>query len=446
MIYIKNNTETQTIFIPRNELQKEAFVTSTKTYEDGYREGLEDGKEYQKDQLLNLYVTENGQYEREDGWGVVTVDVPIVECPDCSASYEEGYEIGKNEGYEDGFQDGYDQGQSDCPECDDCSGAYEEGYEIGKNKGYENGFEDGYEQGKSDCPECDECPELTSINITKNGSYEGAFKLVNVDVPNEGGSCKLTETSINLNKESATIIASNEGFDGYSKVTVTAWAYGDVRYAEGYEQGQADCPELTSINITENGIYEGAYNVVNVNIDTKASYNQGFADATSFDKIAMEIESDVVSKLEFLTDRSFVTTSGDNSPKSLMFDMPINYIWSYRDVTDGIAQLKQNAFRDYGSIRKVKLNTIMTLGERAFKDALELREIEMSALIGRIGTEAFDGCSKLAKIICRATGGVVLGSAPFNGLPENGVLYLKEGVDEAPWLEKLPSGWVVERI
>lgn len=83
MIYLKNNNEQQTIFIPRNELQKEAYVTSTKTYEDGYREGLEDGKEYQKDQLLNLYVTENGQYEREDGWGVVTVDVPIEECPDC---------------------------------------------------------------------------------------------------------------------------------------------------------------------------------------------------------------------------------------------------------------------------------------------------------------------------------------------------------------------------
>lgn len=419
MIYIKNTTETQTIFIPRNELQKEAYVTSTKTYEDGYREGLEDGKEYQKDQLLNLYVTENGQYEREDGWGVVTVDVPIGDCPDCSASYEEGYEIGKNEGYEDGFQDGYDQGQSDCPECDDC-------------------------------------PELTSINITKNGSYEGAFKLVNVDVPNEGGSCNLTETSINLKKESAILDASKDGVDGYSKVTITAWAFGDVRYGEGYDkgysdgynQGQADedCPELTEITITENGRYEGAYNVVNVNIDTQASYNQGFADATSFDKIAMEIETDVVSKLEFLTDRSFVTTSGNNSPKSLMFDMPINYIWSYRDVTDGIAQLRQNAFRDYSSIRKVKTNTIMTLGERAFKDAFNLQEIDMSTLIGYIATEAFDGCSKLAKIICRATGGVVLGSEPFNGLPENGVLYLQEGVDETPWLAVLPNGWTVERL
>ena len=108
MIYIKNTTETQTIFIPRNELQKEAYITSTKTYEDGYREGLEDGKEQQKDQLLNLYVTENGQYEREDGWGVVTVDMSI---PDCSGAYDEGY----NQGYEDG------QNSVECPEGGTCN-------------------------------------------------------------------------------------------------------------------------------------------------------------------------------------------------------------------------------------------------------------------------------------------------------------------------------------
>ena len=100
MIYIKNNTEIQTIFIPRNELQKEAYIASTKTYEDGYRDGLEDGKGQQKDKLLNLYVTENGQYEREDGWGVVTVDTP-----DCSDAYNKGYE------------DGYNQGQAECPDC-----------------------------------------------------------------------------------------------------------------------------------------------------------------------------------------------------------------------------------------------------------------------------------------------------------------------------------------
>lgn len=134
MIYIKNTTEIQTIFIPRNELQKEAYITSTKTYEDGYREGLEDGKEYQKDQLLNLYVTENGQYEREDGWGVVTVDMSI---PDCSGAYDEGY----NQGYEDG------QNSVECPEAGSCNLGEGEIYLTANDAGFYELYaaEDGYD-------------------------------------------------------------------------------------------------------------------------------------------------------------------------------------------------------------------------------------------------------------------------------------------------------------
>ena len=83
MIYLKNNTETQAIYIPRQTVLGGGYIATTKTYEDGYNDGLEDGKEQQKDKLLNLYVTANGQYEREDGWDVVTVDIPIEGCPDC---------------------------------------------------------------------------------------------------------------------------------------------------------------------------------------------------------------------------------------------------------------------------------------------------------------------------------------------------------------------------
>ena len=116
MIYIKNNTEIQTIFIPRSELQKEAYIASTKTYEDGYKEGFGMGKQYQKDQLLNLYATENGEYVREDGWGIVTVDIPIVECPDCpeggSCNLGEGeiYLTASDAGFYELFaaDDGYD--------------------------------------------------------------------------------------------------------------------------------------------------------------------------------------------------------------------------------------------------------------------------------------------------------------------------------------------------
>lgn len=338
MIYIKNTTETQTIFIPRNELQKEAYVTSSKTYEDGYREGLEDGKEYQKDQLLNLYVTENGQYEREDGWGVVTVDVPI-----------------------------------------------------------------------GDCPECDDCPELTSINITKNGSYEGAFKLVNVDVPNEGGSCNLTETSIILNKESATIIASDEGFDGYSKVTVTAWAYGDVRYAEGYEQGYNDASNAGS---------DVSYKSIAVEIENNAT------------PIILNDYSLRNDDLEAVWEMS--TTEG----KAIFNTLENN----------GVNQLAQNFLRNYTEMTGVKTYTLKSIGENAFKDWNNLTYIEMSKTLGRVGANAFLNCTNLKKLICKAITAPILGSDSFKGISETGTLYIPKDADYNSWTHLLGSGWNVEYL
>lgn len=164
MIYLKNNTETQAIYIPRQTVLGGGYIATTKTYEDGYRDGLEDGKEQQKGKLLNLYVTENGQYEREDGWGVVTVDTP-----DSIDAYNKGYE------------DGYNQGQA-------------------------------------------ECPELTEITIVENGRYEGAYNVVNVDVPTEGGTCNLGEGSILLDTSMAgtyELYAADDGYDGWSKFIVT---------------------------------------------------------------------------------------------------------------------------------------------------------------------------------------------------------------------------------
>ena len=96
MIYLKNNTETQAIYIPRQTVLGGGYIPSTKAYEKGYNDGFEDGKEQQKDKLSSLHVAENGQYEREDGWNVVTVDVP-----DLNGSYNEGYEQGKTDGIDE---------------------------------------------------------------------------------------------------------------------------------------------------------------------------------------------------------------------------------------------------------------------------------------------------------------------------------------------------------
>ena len=154
MIYIKNNTEIQTIFIPRNELQKEAYIASTNAYDNGYRNGLKDGKEQQKDKLLNLNVTENGQYEREDGWNVVTVDVP-----DLNGSYDEG----KTDGIDE------QKGKLESISITE-NGIYskEDGYNhIEVNVPDLNGS---YEQGQADL-----AAKARVLNVTENGTYLSKF-------------------------------------------------------------------------------------------------------------------------------------------------------------------------------------------------------------------------------------------------------------------------------
>ena len=205
MIYLKNNTETQSIYIPRQTVLGGGYITTTKTYEDGYNDGLEDGKEQQKDKLLNLYVTENGQYEREDGWNVVTVDVP-----DLKGSYNEGYEQGKIDG-------------------------------IDEQKG-----------------------KLESINITENGVYskEDGYNHIEVNVPTEGGSCNLGEGALTLTTNDIgryELNASDAGYDGWSKFVVELETVKPIPPQDGwgmvgYFNSWGGTPDIP---FEENGEWEG---------------------------------------------------------------------------------------------------------------------------------------------------------------------------------------------
>ena len=181
MIYLKNNTETQTIYIPRQTVLSGGYIATTKTYEDGYRDGLEDGKKQQKDKLLNLYVTENGQYEREDGWNVVTVDVP-----DLNGSYDEGYAEGERVGYNQGKTDGINEQKSKLETINITeNGTYtkEDGYNeiVVEVPGSSGDYNEGYEQGQADM-----VANAKALEVTENGQYgdgKTLYKTINVNVP-----------------------------------------------------------------------------------------------------------------------------------------------------------------------------------------------------------------------------------------------------------------------
>ena len=162
MIYLNNNTETQAIYIPRQTVLGGGYIPSTKAYDKGYNDGLEDGKEQQKGKLSNLNVTENGQYEREDGWNVVNVDVP-----DLNGSYNEGYEQGKT--------DGIDEQKAKLESINITeNGTYtrEDGYNhIEVNVPDLNGsYNEGYEQGQADI-----ATNARVLEVTENGVYRSKF-------------------------------------------------------------------------------------------------------------------------------------------------------------------------------------------------------------------------------------------------------------------------------
>lgn len=203
MIYLKNIREKQTVYIPRTEINSKVVVI--KSYDEGYADGIVEGKKLQKLKLTNLTVSENGVYKREDGWNEVKVDVEIPEnigntqektlivtkdidivVPDSgydamtkvSVNATQYGQNKRNEGYDKGFADGKAEGGAinlvelyETPKSGDgenniveykpsnynadgfsnvkinITSVYHSGYTEGNTEGYNHGYNEGYEEG-----------------------------------------------------------------------------------------------------------------------------------------------------------------------------------------------------------------------------------------------------------------------------------------------------------
>ena len=124
----------------------------TDGYNTGYGTGVTDGGNTQKAKLVDITITENGIYTREDGYKTVTVEIE-------GGISEEEVEAIRTES----FNEGYAAGESD-----------------GYSDGYSEGLDDGAEDQKA---------LLTTIKITENGIYEkeDGYKTVTVEVAGSGG-------------------------------------------------------------------------------------------------------------------------------------------------------------------------------------------------------------------------------------------------------------------
>ena len=220
-------------------------------YADGYRDGfvagrasgITEGENIQRGKLVSTAITENGVYERYDGFSAVDVNVPQT-------------------------------GHTD-QELED---AYASGYTSGYSSGYTRGDAEGYQSGVTHQKSL-----LTSLNVTQNGSYEreNGYSAITVNV--SGQAPTLTTTAVTQNGE----YSAPQGYDGFSSFDVNVPQTGHTDqelqdaytsgYSSGYSSGETHQKSLMiSTAITANTTVSRAdgFSSVTVNVPTGTSGNK----------------------------------------------------------------------------------------------------------------------------------------------------------------------------
>ena len=231
MIYLKNNTILQDVYIPRQDMLQ--YTTgSSGTYAEGYADGYESGETHQKNLLVTTAFTENGEYTRENGWSGVTVNVPTGR----TYTFEGKTVVISADTTNILPSSGIDAMTAVTV---DASEYAQQNYDDG----FDDGFDDGYASGSTE-----EREKLSAVTFTAN-----------------------------------TAVTMDEG--GYSAVTVNVAQTGHTdqeledAYTSGHTDGMDDQKQLlTTTAFTQNGNYtrENGWSGVTVNIDTASTYQSGY--------------------------------------------------------------------------------------------------------------------------------------------------------------------------
>jgi hypothetical protein len=151
-------------------------------YTEGFNSGVDAGQLVQKNKLTNITIVENGVYEKEDGYNVVTVEV-------AAGVTDEEVETLVNAARKEGYRDGYTYGVDD--------GITYQKNKLGTTTFRDNGnytSEDGWNNVtvEVDIPEFE--TEQLNVELKENKNYTytpttNGFSSVNisVNVPSSGG-------------------------------------------------------------------------------------------------------------------------------------------------------------------------------------------------------------------------------------------------------------------
>lgn len=513
MIYLDFSKKLQVIYIPKNgdyTGKIEDKPTFDEGYDKGYKDGLEDcecgecneGSKYHivKEENETLYASVDGL----DGYSEVEINASEY----GNKKYEEGYNQGKSEcgecniqetkwvhpsindidenGYlvyykDDGYDgmdrialqmdnynqekynQGYEQGKSECGEGGECNiSRLEEEIDV-SNEGHivryavdygvdgwsyldldvnqygNRKYEEGYNQGKSECGECPECPEGGSCNV-----QDGSFEFYDME---NGHYWKY---------------AYEYGLDGWKYIDIDASEFGRQKYNEGYEQGKSeggDCPELTELNVIENGTYEGSFNKVNVTVNaTDFSSEQVENKYSHLAFITRNIQESqvVVDKTKLLNrDGNYIENGSINFThykNGICLAMDEKYL--NPDFNGGcvIRKIEDGAI-DWNAVDIFRSYTILEFGENMTRDkGSNLLNLYIYASTFRNETVIFnDGCfatsNRLNKIVFEEPFNVIVKGNPFEGIDTWGQFIVKgEESNRSKYtdlINLLPSGWEV---
>lgn len=158
----------------------------TDGYNTGYGTGVTDGGNAQKAKLVDITITENGTYTKDDGYKTVTVEI---EAGIPEEELQQMLQEAMDEGYQDGYAEGVDDGRED--------GIAEQKEKLESTTFRANGTytkEDGWNEVTVQVNVPTFETETLSVELKSNGNYnytpttDGYSSVsVTVDVPTSGG-------------------------------------------------------------------------------------------------------------------------------------------------------------------------------------------------------------------------------------------------------------------
>lgn len=490
-----------------SEVEINASEYGNKKYEEGYEQGKSECGECNIQETKWVHpsindIDSNGYlvYYKDDGYDGM----------DRIALQMDNYNQEK-------YNQGYEQGKSECGEGGECNLDdlnvewqanwnsnvwYAElngfdGYRavsINAERALQEKYEEGYEQGKSEGGNCNIDRLIEQLDVNNDGhivryavdygvdgwsyldldvnqygnrKYEEGYNQGKSECP-EGGSCNVQDGSFefyDMENGHYWQYAKEYGLDGWGYIDIDASNYGRQKYNEGYEQGKSecgeggDCPELTELNVVENGTYEGSFNKVNVTVNaTDFSSEQvenkyshlAFITRNFTDLNTIVDKTKLLDRVgNYIPNGSINITQFKNGICLAMDDKYLNPDFNTGCVVRGI----EDGAIDWNAVEIFRSYTILEFGENMTRDkGSNLLNLYIYASTFRNETVTFnDGCfatsNRLNKIVFEEPFNVIVKGNPFEGISSWGQFIVK-GIEAnrskyTDLINLLPSDWEV---